>query len=335
LRIRRFTPSAGTLFNFVPTDHGRPLSHITHHLAYPELVEDAQGVLTSRERVEREVSSEAGEWYIVRISPYHSVDDGVEGAVLTFYNNTAQKRVEEELREAKIVAESANLAKGTFLATLSHEFRTPLTGILGYADLLPFDGPLTASQEQKIGRIKAGGWHLASMIDEVLTFAKLDEGRDLVRIERLDARTIATEAGALVEPAAATKGVEFIVDLPPDEVAIYSDGGKVRQILMNLCSNAVKFTERGEIRLEVSSEGENVVFSVRDTGIGIAPENHAHIFERFWQVDSAATRSFGGLGIGLAAVREFSRLLGGDVEVSSKVGDGSTFRVVLPGLPSP
>jgi two-component system CheB/CheR fusion protein len=330
MRIRRFTPAVRALFNFVDADRGRPLADITHRLDYAGLAEDAQGVLSSLERIEREVSSEAGGWYIVRINPYRSTDGGIDGAVLTFFDITARKRMEEELREAKAAAESANLAKGVFLATLSHEFRTPLTAMLLDADVLHLNGPLTPAQERQVGRIKASGWHLTSMIDEILSFAKLDEGREPVRAERLDAREIAREAKELVQPVAEAKGLAFVLELPGESVELETDGAKVRQILVNLCGNAVKYTERGEIRLGVRAEVERVVFEVRDTGIGIAPEHHARIFERFWQVDGGSSRSLGGLGVGLAAAREFSRLLGGDVEVESEPGRGSTFRLWLP-----
>jgi signal transduction histidine kinase len=202
--------------------------------------------------------------------------------------------------------------------------------MLGYADILHLDGPLTEAQARKVERIKAGGWHLAGMIDEILAFSLRDEGRQTVSSERIDAREIARQAQALVEPAAAAKGLTFVLDLPAGPVPLDTDAGKARQVLVNLCGNAAKYTGRGEIRLAVRTEGAYVVFEVSDTGIGIAPEHQSRIFDRFWQVDSASTRSFGGLGIGLAAAREFSRLLGGDVEVESEVGAGSTFRVRLP-----
>ena len=330
MRIRRFTPAVQALFNFVPTDVGRPLAHITHQLDYPGLTDDARGVLTSLRRREREVASDTGAWYIVRISPYRALDDAIDGAVLTFIDISAQKRVEEALREATLAAESANQAKGTFLATLSHEFRTPLNGMLGYADILHLDGPLTEAQVRKVARIKAGGWHLASMIEEILAFAKLDAGQERVRPARVDARQIAREAYDLVLPMAEVKQLAFVLELPDQAVELVTDGAKACQVLVNLCGNAVKYTARGEVRLRVQGEAERVVFEVRDSGLGIAPEHHARIFERFWQVESASTRAFGGMGIGLAAAREFSRLLGGDVEMESEVGRGSTFRVWLP-----
>ncbi|HET7460405.1 MAG TPA: chemotaxis protein CheB [Longimicrobium sp.] len=330
LRVRRFTPSAAALFNFVDTDAGRPLAHITHRLRYPELVDDARQVLASRERCEREVESDDGAWFIVRINPYRSPDAGVEGAVVACFDITAQKRVEAQLREARIAADAANLAKGTFLTTLSHEFRTPLNGMLGYADIISLDGPLNAAQTRKLERIKAGGWHLAAMIDEILAFAMRDEGRESVRAERVDAREIARAAKELVEPAAQAKELAFVLEVPRVPVMLQTDAGKLRQVLINLCGNAVKYTVRGEVRLVAREEDGHVVFEVRDTGIGIAPEHQSRVFERFWQVESAATRAFGGMGIGLAAAREFSRLLGGEVELESEPGRGSTFRVRIP-----
>ncbi len=329
MRVRRFTPAASALFNFVAADQGRPLAHITHRLRYTSLIADVASVLSSLERFEREVESDTGEHYIMRINPYRSLDGTNEGAVLTFFDNTAQHQAREDLREAKLIAEKANLAKDTFLSTLSHEFRTPLNGILGYADLLQLE-PLSPTQEQKVGRIKAGGWHLAAMIDEILRFAKLDGGHEIVEPEPMDARLIAREAASLIQPVADAKALGVVIDVPKDAVSIRTDPGKVRQILVNLCGNAVKYTEHGEVRVRVRADAGGVDFEVSDTGIGIAPEHLTRIFERFWQVDGGATRAAGGLGIGLAAAREYAQLLGGDVQVVSTLGAGTTFRLWLP-----
>src|SRR5688572_24839010 len=235
MRIRRFTPTVGALFNFVTADQGRPFGHITHRLNYPELLADVTRVLASQQRIEREAGSDTGAWYIVRINPYRSLDGGNDGAVLTFFDNTAQHRVEEQLWAASTAAETANLAKGTFLATLSHEFRTPLNGILGYADLLQVAGKLDATQEHHVARIKDGCWHLVAMIEEILSFAKLDAGQEVVHTENLDAREIARAAHALVDPAATAKGLALVLDVPAEVVAVRTDETKVRQILVNLC----------------------------------------------------------------------------------------------------
>jgi two-component system CheB/CheR fusion protein len=330
MRVRRFTPAVTRLFNFVATDQGRPLAHITHRLKYADLLEDVARVLRSLQRIECEVDSETDESYIVRINPYRSLDGANEGAVLTFFDNTVQHRISKELQAAKVTAETANLAKTTFLSTLSHEFRTPLNGILGYADLLEIGEPLTHEQRVRVERIKAGGWHLAAMIDDILSFAKLDAGHEVVELESIDAHAVAGEASALIVPAAHAKGLAFVTDTPDMPIEMVTDPGKVRQILVNLCGNAVKYTHTGRIQLSVRAVGRRVRFSITDTGIGIAPEHMDKIFERFWQVNGASTRAAGGMGIGLAAAREYARLLHGDVEVESTLGTGTTFHLWLP-----
>jgi two-component system, chemotaxis family, CheB/CheR fusion protein len=330
MRVRRFTPAANALFNFVATDQGRPLGHITHRLDYPGLMQEVQGVLTSLVRVESEVASDTGEWYIARINPYRSVDGEIDGVIITFFNNTARKHVEDELRKAQIAALEASTVKGSFLATASHEFRTPLNGILGYADLLDLEEPLTPVQQHRVDRIKKCGEHLAAMIDEILTVARLQSGAVAVLIERVDGELVAKEAKDLVEPSAQEKGLDLILDLADEPMDLETDPAKLRQVLVNLCGNAVKYTERGEVRLRVRGDHTGVTFEVQDTGLGIAPEHQSRIFDPFWQVNSATTRSGEGMGIGLATVREYSRLLGGQLEVESEVGRGSTFRLRLP-----
>ena len=330
MRIRRFTPAVTQVFNFADADHGRPLGDITHRLDYPDLIQEVQSVLTSLERSEREVESVDGEAYIVRISPYRSADDEVDGAVLTFFDHTAQHHARQALQQATAAAEAANTAKTTFLSTLSHELRTPLSAIMGYAELLQLKGDLGAEEDERVERIKAAGRHLVSMIDGLLGFVRLDGGREIVNSGPLDARILATDAQALLYPLAQKEGLTFDVELPHEEVALVTDEAKARQVLANLCGNAVKYTERGGVRLRLYEDGDRTCFDVIDTGVGIAPENMERIFERFWQVRDGNDRSSGGLGIGLAAARGTARLLGGDVEVESEPGRGSTFRFWLP-----
>jgi signal transduction histidine kinase len=210
-----------------------------------------------------------------------------------------------------------------------------LHGILGYAELLGLDHSLDLEQKHRIARIKAGGAHLLSMIEEILSFAKLDGRHEVVHAEPVDARSIAQEAAALLEPAAGAKGLSFVLDIPDAPVRLVTDGPKARQVLINLCGNAVKYTEKGEVRLRVRREDGRVRFEVRDTGIGIAPEHMTRIFERFWRADESSTRTAGGLGIGLAAAREYAQLLSGDIEVDSEPGRGTTFRLWLPGQHDP
>jgi two-component system, chemotaxis family, CheB/CheR fusion protein len=330
MRIRRYTPAAAEVFNFLPGDQGRLLTHITHSLDYAALVEDVRSVLNGQMPVEREVAGPGGSWYIARLNSYRSLDGAHEGAVLTFFDNTGQHRAAQELMETKLAAEAANEAKSSFLSTLSHEFRTPLNAIIGYADLLQLDGKLNEGQNLRVDRIKAGGWHLLDMIEEILSFAKLDGGHEAVEEHTVDARLLAREAGALAEPAAAAKGLELIMDLPDTPVPVVTDSGKARQILINLAGNAVKYTDAGQVSLRVRVAGEGVAFDVADTGLGIAPEDLEQVFERFWQVGGGSPRRAGGLGLGLAAAREYAALLRGSIEVVSELGRGSTFTLWLP-----
>ena len=195
---------------------------------------------------------------------------------------------------------------------------------------MQLDGTLGEKQDHWVERQKTAGRHLVAMIDGLLGFVRLDGGREVVEPAPVDGRTLAGEAHALLYPLAYEKGLTFELEVPDAEVAMVTDVAKARQILANLCGNAVKYTDTGGVRLRLSGNGDRALFEVTDTGIGIAPEHHEHIFERFWQVHDGASRPSSGLGIGLAAARAYARLLGGDVEVESALGGGSTFRLWLP-----
>jgi signal transduction histidine kinase len=225
---------------------------------------------------------------------------------------------------------AASEAKSAFLATMSHELRTPLNAIIGYQSLLKegIDGSLNTSQLTQLSRIRAGADHLLGLIDEILTYSRVEAGKEIVRLDEADLRPIAEEAITMVRPLAEAKGLPLNADVP--DVQLATDAGKLRQILLNLLSNAVKFTDRGEIRLRARLTGDTAEFSVIDTGIGIAEENLQRIFEPFWQVEQSSTRRAGGTGLGLSVTRSLARLLGGDVAVQSKLGEGSTFTVTLP-----
>ena len=479
LNVRRFSPSASTIFSLAAPDIGRPLSHVTHRLRYDLLMDDAQRVLSVVEPVEREVRDDTGKWYSVRMRPYLSQDQRVDGVVITFYDVTearhyreaehaarvraeaqtgriealmqqmpagvlvvdvpsgeivsandrahaiwghgglpaaaslgagaswvaaykadgtryatdewpvsrlirtgrvvrdeeaelqfadgrrsvllinaapvhytdgakkgevdaaivtfldvtGRKRMEEDLLTAKLEAERANRAKGLFMATLSHEFRTPLNGILGYADLLAQDKRLDDQQRRRADRIQTAVRHLAVMVEQILGLAGLHEETESFANTTLDARATVRTAANICEPVATAAGLTLDVQLPDDPVELTTDHNRLRMILINLLGNAVKFTELGGIRLEVHPEADRVRFQVHDSGIGIAEENHELIFERFFQVSKGLTRSAGGMGIGLYAAREFSRMLGGDIEVAGDLGRGSVFTLWLPLTP--
>ncbi|HEX5870604.1 MAG TPA: ATP-binding protein [Longimicrobium sp.] len=243
-------------------------------------------------------------------------------------------RVALAVDNARLYAEAihANAAKSEFLAVMSHELRTPLNAIIGYADLLDAGvaGDLNAAQREQLSRIRVGSKHLLRLIEEVLLFSRLEAGREEVYREALDLGSLAREAAALLEPLAREKGLDFRVDIPAQPVPVETDSGKVHQIVLNLLSNAVKFTDVGEVAVTLATHDGHAVLQVRDTGIGIAPENLERIWDAFSQVEQAPTRRVGGTGLGLSVTRNLARLLGGDVVVDSAPGRGSAFTLRLP-----
>jgi signal transduction histidine kinase len=213
---------------------------------------------------------------------------------------------------------------------MSHELRTPLNAIIGYQSLLKegIDGPLNEPQLNQLKRIRASADHLLALIDEVLTFSRVEAGKEVVREEEIFLRSIVEDALTMITPLAGVKGPA--VRAEGDDVRLYTDGGKVRQILLNLLTNAIKFTDSGEVVIRSHSEAERVMVSVIDTGIGIAPENLERIFDPFWQVEQRSTRKVGGTGLGLSVSRTLARLVGGDIRAESELGKGSTFILTLP-----
>ena len=242
------------------------------------------------------------------------------------------ERLRSEAEAARAEAERANNSKTDFLAVMSHELRTPLTAIMGYEELLSdgITGPVTELQRQQLGRINASARHLLGLIDEILTFARVDIGRERVRWESMSVNHTLGDAAALVEPMAAAKDIKFIVELLEEDQAIQTDATKLRQMLVNLLSNGIKFTEKGEVRVSCSVASGVLQVRIADTGVGIAAENIEDVFEPFWQAEQTATRRTGGTGLGLSVTRKLARLLGGDVTVASRVGKGSTFLLTLP-----
>jgi PAS domain S-box-containing protein len=228
-------------------------------------------------------------------------------------------------------AQDASRAKGDFLAVISHELRTPLNAIMGYSDLLDarISGDLTEKQRRQIDRIRASARHLLQLIEEILSFARIESGGDEVRPELVDASTLIDEVVAVTEPLAAGKGLEFRTDAKAG-VALETDAGKARQVLVNLMSNAIKFTDRGSVTLSMRPQGEHVVFEVADTGVGIAADQIDRIFDPFWQAERPNTRRVGGTGLGLSVSRRYVRLLRGDLEIRSEPGRGTYVTVTLP-----
>lgn len=235
--------------------------------------------------------------------------------------------------------EQASQYKSDFLANMSHELRTPLNSTLILAKLLAdnADQNLTEEQVRYAVTIQSSGNDLLNLINDILDLSKIEAGYMQIEAQSLSLRKIVDNLNRTFEPLAEDKGLRFVTRVGEDcPRSIDTDGQRLEQVLKNLLSNAVKFTERGEVRLEVkSASGQQVLFSVNDTGIGVPEENQALIFDAFQQADGTTSRRFGGTGLGLSISRELTRLLGGSIDVDSTPGEGSTFTVTLPETYSP
>jgi two-component system sensor histidine kinase/response regulator len=243
------------------------------------------------------------------------------------------ERQVEQARALNDELQRANRAKSSFLATMSHELRTPLNAVIGYADLMlaGIPEPVSDASRRSVERIALASRHLLSVIEEILSHARIEAGRETLDVEEVDLGEVLLEVVAIVEPLAAGKKLAFRAPETVRPESMATDARKLRQVLVNLLGNAVKFTERGEIAFEVEeAPGGWVEFRVHDTGIGIAEADQERIFEAFRQVDDASTRTVGGTGLGLSVSRHLARMMGGDVSVRSAPGEGSTFTLRLP-----
>jgi signal transduction histidine kinase len=279
-----------------------------------------------------------GSWrYVsVRAVPVLNADGSVRERVGMASDITERKEAEDRLRKARLIAEQASEAKNQFLAIMSHELRTPLTAVIGLSDLMGSEvvGPMNDVQKRHLARIKTSAWHLVAIIDEVLTYSRTEAGRTEVTRALIDVAEIAREVVGMVEFTAREKKLALALEGAGQPAHLFSDGGKIRQIVTNLVGNAVKFTDTGQVTVFVNAAApDRVELQVRDTGPGI-PENQVEeVFQPFVQADSSLTRKKGGSGLGLAVCRRLARLLGGDVTLETAPGQGCTFTLSLPRRP--
>jgi two-component system, sensor histidine kinase and response regulator len=237
----------------------------------------------------------------------------------------------ERLRHANLELEEASRAKSEFLARMSHELRTPLNSIIGFSEvmLMGMTGELNEEQARQAGMINRSGKQLLGLISDILDLSKVEAGSMVAVSEPFDACALVDEVATSVAVQVKERGLTFTAETPAGPLSLSSDERMVRQILLNLVSNALKFTDRGSVTVEVTASPDSMVFAVRDTGRGISPEHLAHIFDEFWQVpDTDATHR--GTGLGLAISSKMAALLGGDLTVESSLGEGSTFRLTVP-----
>lgn len=229
-------------------------------------------------------------------------------------------------------ANEANQAKTRLLAVISHDLRTPLNAIIGYSDLLSMgiSDTLSETGTQQVDRIRMSAKHLVYLIDELLSFARLDGGGEEPHMRTVDACELVREVGVVVEPLAGERGLSLHVDVPAEPTLLETDPDRLRQVLLNLAGNAVRYTEEGSVRLELADDASQVAFRVRDTGIGISRDHLERIFEPFWQADPRQRTAGGGTGLGLSVVRRIVGMLQGVVSVESEPERGTAFTVRLP-----
>ena len=245
-------------------------------------------------------------------------------------NVTGRKASERALVQAKDEAESATRAKSAFLATMSHEIRTPLNGVLGMAQAMAV-GELADYQRERLDVIRQSGESLLAILNDVLDLSKIEAGKLELEQAEFDITELSRGALGAFAATAQAKGLAFELKVERSARGVYcGDSVRVRQILYNLVSNALKFTETGGVKVAVARRAKQLVLSVSDTGIGVAPEKLASLFQKFEQADASTTRRYGGTGLGLAICRDLAELMGGAIRADSKLGAGATFTVDLP-----
>jgi PAS domain S-box-containing protein len=323
---------------------GAPVTAFAPELSDEESVELMSHIVAGRavQRAFQVVLQGKRYWYDINLVPLKNDAQQVTGVLGIGRDITTRKELEAQLQKAKEAAEAAAAAKGEFLATMSHEIRTPLNGVIGTIGLL-LDGPLSERQRELGDIAHESANILLALINDILDFSKIEAQRLEIEPIPFDLPHVLEEVAALYAASAAGKGLELVVSEAADVPRrVIGDAGRIRQVLLNLVGNAVKFTERGHILLGVASEGltdgaVGLRFFVEDTGCGITGEQQQRLFERFVQGDASTTRRHGGTGLGLAISRKLVELMGGRIGVESRAGDGAVFwfRLALPPDPHP
>ncbi len=328
LIIRSFTTAIATIYNLIPSDHGRPLTDIVSHVLYKSLQSDVALVLSSLQPLERRIErDDHSVHYIMRILPYREPDSTVSGVLITFVDVTSIVQAEAALVEADV-------RKDVFLATLSHELRNPLAPIRMAAQILRSPNLETGQLDNARNIIARQVTHMSSLLDDLLDVSRITRGSFLLKKAYVEVKELMDDAVVAVQAAIDAKHHTLRVEYPPIPIRVEVDPVRITQVITNLLTNAAKYTPSGGlILLGARLEANHLKIYVRDNGVGLSSEAMSNVFDMFSRVPSEISRAEGGLGIGLALVKGLVDLHGGHVEVhSAGANQGSEFVVCLPRL---
>ncbi|WP_227687047.1 PAS domain S-box protein [Spirosoma arboris] len=313
---------------------------LSHYDVFPTISDEWKAVIErglngevvkNDEYIRRPDGWEHAQYIRWEMRPWYQFDGSIGGIMMFTQDITESCLQREELKKAKQLAEQASVAKSEFLANMSHEIRTPLNGVIGFTDLV-LKTSLNETQHQYLSIVDQSANALLSIINDILDFSKIEAGKLEMAIEKVDVYEISSQAADIITYQAQNKGLEMLLNLPTNLPRfIYIDSVRLKQILVNLLGNAVKFTEKGEIELKITpltdpaQEYVTFRFEVRDTGIGIKPEMQDRIFDAFSQEDASTTKKYGGTGLGLTISNKLLGLMGSRLELVSKLGEGSCF----------
>lgn len=337
--IRYVSPSVEALLGYSSSELvGQDAFARVHEDDLPQIQQAFGRAIASRqardELIEYRYRHKDGGWRTLEASTINLLDHASINGVVIHSRDITERKKAAALQKAKEAAEEASLAKSRFLANMSHELRTPLNAIIGYSEMLREEAVDTGNHEldSDLARIQAAGQHLLGLINDVLDLSKIEAGRMDLLLDSFDISALIEDVLGTARPLIARNGNRLQLDLPADPGLMYADETKLRQILLNLLSNAAKFTEQGTITLQVQSsdDGSTVAFAVHDTGIGLSDEQIARLFQPFTQADASTTRKYGGTGLGLAISRHYCQMMGGDISIVSQPDVGSTFIASLP-----